>query len=879
MKILRIKLRNYRGVAEREVHLEPSGVTVIQGPNEIGKSSLAEAVDLVFKHLDSSARAEVKAVKPVHADEGAEVEVDAECGPYAFTLFKRFHKKAATRLEVRRPRPESLTGREAHERVRAILEETIDLPLWDALRIQQGSGVKQADLKDQSSLAAALDKAAGGATTGEREESLFEAVRTEYERYYTETGKPKREVEQAEKDVTTAQEELESIQRAVECIEADVARSAKLENETARMKGEEARLKALAAEREADWRAVERRVGELKGLESQRNEAQTVEKTAAAAVDARAGLVAAVESARKAHASLVAEIEAQAPARQVSRAERDSASGERDEARQAHEAAARLLDIRRMDHEFRRDELDMEQLRERKTRIDAAIQNGEAAEKLLLKTRMNDEVLKRIEDAHIALETAQTRLDAARTTVSIEALADIAPEVNGTSTPLAREERKSFPVEGSLEIQLPGMARIAVRSGSSVVDLEEELEKAKRRLAAACEKGAVADLKAARDANDARRDAQRVKARKDEVLKENLRDLTREVLERKLADLKARVEDYGARRPAEPALASDLDAAKEILASAQSAEKAALDRRERAERAFELTRENRAKQEKAEVEGATKLKLAADGIERAQKALNDARAAKVDEQLSLERADAAARAWALEAAYGEASKRLAAEDPERVKDIAENARAAHETAADQLRQAEDELLEVATTLKTHGEDGLEERRGAAQARLERLKLERDGLLARATGAKLLFETLRQMRNEARRKYVAPLREQIEKLGRYVFVFKESFGVELSDDLQVQSRTLDGRTVPFRDLSVGTQEQISVIARLACAMTVSPNGGVPVVLDDALGYSDPERLQQMGAVLARAGREMQVIVLTCMPDRYCQVGGAHVVRLG
>ena len=48
---------------------------------------------------------------------------------------------------------------------------------------------------------------------------------------------------------------------------------------------------------------------------------------------------------------------------------------------------------------------------------------------------------------------------------------------------------------------------------------------------------------------------------------------------------------------------------------------------------------------------------------------------------------------------------------------------------------------------------------------------------------------------------------------------------------------------------------------------------------AVGHPLPERLQQMGAVLARAGREMQVIVLTCMPDRYRNVGGAHVVRLG
>jgi hypothetical protein len=52
----------------------------------------------------------------------------------------------------------------------------------------------------------------------------------------------------------------------------------------------------------------------------------------------------------------------------------------------------------------------------------------------------------------------------------------------------------------------------------------------------------------------------------------------------------------------------------------------------------------------------------------------------------------------------------------------------------------------------------------------------------------------------------------------------------------------------------------------------------VLIDDALGYSDPARLEGLGAALSHAGRAGQVIVLTCMPDRYAGVGGAGVVRL-
>jgi hypothetical protein len=51
-----------------------------------------------------------------------------------------------------------------------------------------------------------------------------------------------------------------------------------------------------------------------------------------------------------------------------------------------------------------------------------------------------------------------------------------------------------------------------------------------------------------------------------------------------------------------------------------------------------------------------------------------------------------------------------------------------------------------------------------------------------------------------------------------------------------------------------------------------------VPDDALGNSDPARLERLGAVLGMAGRQVQVIVLTCTPDRYRNVGSAEVIRL-
>ena len=93
------------------------------------------------------------------------------------------------------------------------------------------------------------------------------------------------------------------------------------------------------------------------------------------------------------------------------------------------------------------------------------------------------------------------------------------------------------------------------------------------------------------------------------------------------------------------------------------------------------------------------------------------------------------------------------------------------------------------------------------------------------------------------------------------------------------RTLDGTMLDVDQLSTGAREQLGVLARLACATIVSPkDGGAPVMIDDALGWSDPQRLQGMGAAIAAAGKQCQVVVLTCTPGRYSHVGSAQVVSL-
>jgi uncharacterized protein YhaN len=94
--------------------------------------------------------------------------------------------------------------------------------------------------------------------------------------------------------------------------------------------------------------------------------------------------------------------------------------------------------------------------------------------------------------------------------------------------------------------------------------------------------------------------------------------------------------------------------------------------------------------------------------------------------------------------------------------------------------------------------------------------------------------------------------------------------------------MDGITVSFDQLSTGAKEQMSVVATLACAILVNPDGqddggGAPVILDDVLGFADPTRLRRLGPVFAEAAKSAQVILLTATPERYESIGEATFVR--
>jgi hypothetical protein len=222
MKYIHLRIANYRGVTEAKVEFAGIGITLVRGPNKAGKTSLGEAIGLLFEYPDNSKRHEVLAIKPVDRDEGPEIELEAESGPYRFFYFKRFIKKPETRLTVIGPKAESITGRQAHDRAEAILRETVDVILWKALSVKQGSEINQPALEGQTWLSTALDRAAGGRSADTRAENLFGEVHREYLKYFTENKAERRDVFQCRGTMTQCQSAVQEIERSIRDLEKDV---------------------------------------------------------------------------------------------------------------------------------------------------------------------------------------------------------------------------------------------------------------------------------------------------------------------------------------------------------------------------------------------------------------------------------------------------------------------------------------------------------------------------------------------------------------------------------------------------------------------------------------------------------------------------------
>jgi uncharacterized protein YhaN len=877
VRIDRIRLKNFCGVIETEVRFAPKGVTIVHGPNEAGKSTLMQGINVLFDHRDDSRKEEVRLTKPVDRDVGAEVEADVEIGTYQFTYFKRFHKDRETRLTVHAPKAENLTGREAHERVQQIMSGSLDTNLWMALRIVQGHNLEMPELHNQPALAQALDRAAGQAKSGEREEGLYEAARSEFLQYFTDKGKEKEDpVGRARTQAATTAEVEQGLQRQLKELEDQVTRFATLAKETDKLGRSLASLESAEKKAQEAWDVVSKLSQDVDRCKTAHQLAEHKLTAAKNAVQQRNQLVEAAKGAgKKVEEASANEVES-AKVLASAKESLDSATNARDSARITVNQTESDERLRRADHGFRAEEFELVRLEERLEHVNTADAAASAARDVIAATAITEKLRALIRESELKLETARGILSTASPQLHIKALQRVPVTIDGAATTLAAGAERSTPVAESLSVRIGESVDIRVDPGTSAETLRQSVKDAEQALTKACGNAGVSSPEEAESAWQALQDATRTVADRDRVVKEHLRDLTHQELQALVQSTRAKVLAYPEKRGSTVSLPARVEDAKKLLGAVEKAAAEAKTAHQTADEVFSQVSEYHAKLREAYAAKAALLEQAKKDLTQVTSRLDEDR--KVSRDTILASALTASEVGVKNTldVLKTAETSLGNSDPQTTKTILETSTSAYKTAHEQHAAQERELLQLRTRLDLLGEQGLAE----ALTESQRIAFEAEDALARlirrAMAAKLLFETLLSEREAMRRAYVAPLREGIERLGRHVF--GPSLGVEVNESLYVVSRTIDGVTLLLEQLSTGAQEQMGLLVRLATASIVAKNGGIPLVLDDALGSTDETRLESMGAVLRIASQDTQTIILTCAPARYLHVGAEAMVRL-
>lgn len=848
MQLHSVELNNVRGVEHLEVKdLPETGVVVIGGPNEAGKSTLVESIDFVLTQKHTANSKAVRALQPAGRDVGPEVTLEATVGPHRFRIRKRWVKKRTSELHVFSPRAGQWTGAEADGELERILSEHMDRALVDALFIRQDDSHEGIAAVGIPSLTAALEEQTGANAVAEESE-LLTRIEAEYKEYFTaKTDKPAGDYKFAIAALADAEEKHAAAEASLRELDGVVERY-----EAAELKKKEAEAALPAAAEEC-----ERRDGELLAARAAQEKVTAQE----AAVTRAAEAVTRAEEEAQRRKAVVAE-----HAAAVDAAQRAAAAVIQARERAEEEAAART----KLEEERAEVHKRYEAVREERQRARRAQQR---AEREALGTRLD--TLNKLEET---LAARRRELAATPDVPNLQALEDAVREVTiqerlraAAAAKLYFSGEGSFSVDGEqcalesgqeLVVELHEgtalkigdiTARYAAGAGDSG---EEGVEKARAELARLLEDAGCEDLESARATHEKHVELA-------SAVDTAARELAAALGGEDLGDLRARFEAGAAdaEDAEEAGGTTEDDATPRELDVVEQEEEELRRKLDELDRALGPYRENKA--------GAA-LEVA---VVRAEEATmqRDAKAAAV-ESARAQLSDAEVTA-AIETAGTELAKEKKALEEMSAVDVdttEQLARGAH-THVDSLKAAVNaavgDMREFRGLIDMHS--GAAENEEKAAAELDVARERHAAIQRRAEAARYLRTLMLRHRDAARQRYAAPFVTALNGLARTVFGGDVDF--ELSEELKVQARSRNGETVAFDALSGGAKEQLSILTRFAIAQLVSSEP-VPVVIDDALGSTDSQRLQLMAALFTKAGKTTQVIVLTCMPQRYSWVPG-------
>ncbi|TNF12455.1 MAG: chromosome segregation protein SMC [Rhodobacteraceae bacterium] len=861
MKIRSITLNNVRRFTEpARVAGIGDGLNVLSEPNEHGKSTLFDAIQALFFKPHGSRDKDVTSLKP-HAGGAPEVTVEVETEDGLFRLAKRWLQKPAATVH----RGDALIAQSdaAEAWIVDLLGGGAGAPsglIWVRQGMTQltGGSKKEQDaaLEARRDLMTSVGEEVEAMTGGRRMDMALARCREELNVFATTTGRPKangpwKEAQDRVEGLTSRRDTLAATAQELHEALAERKRTrrdlAELEApeaiEERRNRCDAARAAHAEAERHAEAVEAEARKVDM---------ARLTAKGAAARLDAfRTSL-----AERKEAAQLAETAAAEAKATQADldhrRAQRDAAE-RAFEAAQARLKAAEAARTRALRAQAAKDGADRRrELQERIARAEAARSAMETAA-AAARSGPDAKALRRIETLFAAHVTAIAARDATATQVIAHYAEGRIGAIRAGEVPLA--EGRPLALPRATRLTIDGVGTLEVRPGEAGHD-DTSVEAAAQKLRAALKDVGAEDLDMARTAAAARAEAERRHGEARAVLD----SLAPEGIDR-LREALAKIP-----QPGEDADTPDPVTAEAALAEAREVHDTARIARDTASERLADARSEAMRTE-------TALASLRDRLQRAEAALGKI-GDRSEDALATE-AEAAARA--LRAAQdAHAAKARDAPDLATTRAALTRAQSVDTRAREEIARLKPLLARLDERISRSSGEAIEERLAeteqalaAAEANLARVEHE-VAVLSR------LEKALEAARNEARERYFTPIAKELKPLLQLLWPEAElTWGEE---SLLPDALTRNGVTEPIDVLSGGTQEQVALLVRLAFARMLAASGRIaPVILDDALVFTDDDRIERMFDALHRQAGDLQIIVLTCRQRAFRDLGG-NALRL-
>ncbi len=865
------------------------GLNVVVGPNEMGKSTLLDALRAALFEKYNSKAQPIMALQNDRNQAAPVVELAFELDDGLYRITKRFIKKPYARLSC--PDGRTLEGDVAEDTLRGLLDfgepgktgaKPETLGMWNVLWVQQGQsfGVLALPESARSSLHSALESEVGTVLGGRRGRALPQTIEKQLGELITRaTSRPRGAYKELIEHVATTGQELDALR----------TRRQEMTQTLHDLEDAQATLKRLStADRdEADQMELEdarQRHGQLVALEAQIEAAHTE-------LELRKKTLEQAERAVADRMQLKIDIQTEETALQEAEVHLQGALEQEQEALsrvdalrdEIHQSRAVVTKADESVSQYRRTlgvverQVRIHGLKKRHEKAEAAEKSQRKAQQAAAAILVTDTALGAIRKASQQLAAAQSRLDAAATLISFDMTVDSSLGIEVDGKPLDIERPFIQAVE-PVTITIPDRGRIAVQPAiknrdkllrqqqDAEAELRQGLEKTGVKSVADAEtqhakrQKLLQDLELARQGVELHAPATNDYAAGVQALADYIEGL-QQALEREMKELN--LQELPGLQEAETELQVSQEQA-EVARSALEAARAALSGPEDSLNVLQ-TEIGTLKGRHSEIERRLgKLKNQVGEAEshcsenELRSAIPEARDAKTEQEATIANLEAQRT--------DETLPQLSA----RIGRLTE--------ALEKRREKRGELKVKIAGLKSHIEAaegaGLDEAIALKARELERIEEDKDRRDHEVQVLRLLLSTLRNAEQAAKQQYLSPV---LKRVRPYLQLLFPGADIRIDEDLTIASVVREaGHEEAFSHLSMGTQEQIAVLVRLAFAeMLVEQGCPATVVLDDALVFADDQRMNRIFDILNMASRNVQVIIFTCREQLFEGLGGRQL----